>query len=224
MGLVRKFEPMVITTKEELLLALKTGDIKTSKYNLLTEDQKLFVELIVFGGYTAQEAIKMVRPKAKSFKALANRWTALPNVAETLEELSQSKDRKFMAEISNARDMALSKLQFIMSTTKDDSLAAVCAKTILDKAEKAVASKDSESNVVEGIKFAIELAKEVNSATNYNKDAVIIIPEDPVIDADVEDVVEEDRDLLEEVKGPSKSDKGLSYTLNYESVDNYTKV
>lgn len=202
MAIVRRFEPVVLSTKQELLTALRVGDIKTSKYNTLPEDQKLFVEMIVFGGYKAEEAIKIIRPKAKSFRALANRWVALPNVADTLEELSKAKDRKFMAEISNARDMALAKLQFIMSTTQDESLAAVCAKTILDKAEKSVTTKDVNDSVVEGIKFAIELAKEVNN-NNPKQEPIIIF------DAEVEE--------------PISNRNGMTYTLNYEQVDNYTE-
>lgn len=213
MAIVRRFEPVIISTKEELLTALRNGDIKTSKYNLLSEEQKLFVEMIVFGGYSAVEAIKVIRPKAKSYKALANRWIALPNVAETLEELSKAKDRKFMAEITNARDMALAKLQFIMSTTEDESLAAVCAKTILDKAEKAISSKETNDGVVEGIKFAIELAKEVNMNNNYNKNEPIILTADDaeIVEAKIE----------EEYIPPSQN--GLSYTLNYQAVDNYNE-
>lgn len=213
MAIVRRFEPVIISTKEELLTALRNGDIKTSKYNLLSEEQKLFVEMIVFGGYSAVEAIKVIRPKAKSYKALANRWIALPNVAETLEELSKAKDRKFMAEITNARDMALAKLQFIMSTTEDESLAAVCAKTILDKAEKAISSKETNDGVVEGIKFAIELAKEVNMNNNYNKNEPIILTADDteIVEAKIE----------EENIPPSQN--GLSYTLNYQAVDNYNE-
>ena len=213
MTIVRRFEPVIISTKEELLSALRAGDIKTSKYNLLNEDQKLFVEMIVFGGYSAIEAIKVIRPKAKSYKALANRWIALPNVAETLEELSKAKDRKFMAEVTNARDMALAKLQFIMSTTQDESLAAVCAKTILDKAEKAITSRETNDGVVEGIKFAIELAKEVNMNKNFNGDEPIIINSTPIEKND--DAVE-----AEYEEGPN----GLPYTFSYESIDNYHAV
>jgi len=212
MTTLRRFEPVVLSTKEELLTALREGDIKTSKYNLLTEEQKLFVEMIVFGGYSAPEAIKTIRPKAKNFKALANRWTALPSVADALEELSKSKDRKFMAEVTNARDIALAKLQFIMSTTEDESLAAVCAKTILDKAEKAISSKETNDGVVEGIKFAIELAKEVNMNKTYDGDEPIIIFEDTdskVVDADIEDI--------------KPGNNGLTYALNYEAVDNYNE-
>lgn len=171
---MRNFEPVVLTTKEELLTALRDGDIKSSKYNALTEEHKLFVEMIVFGGYKGIDAVKVIRPLSRTPKALANRWIALPNVADTLEELTQAKDRKFMAEISNARDVALGKLQFIMSTTTDESLAAVCAKTILDKAEKAISSKEEKDTAVTGFKFAIELAKEININREYDANAPIV--------------------------------------------------
>lgn len=209
MATLRRFEPVVLTTKEELLVALRTGDIKTSKYNLLNEEQKLFVEMIVFGGYSAEEAIRVIRPKANSYKALANRWTALPSVADTLEELSMAKDRKFMAEVSNSRDIALSKLQFIMLNTEDESLAAVCAKTILDKAERAIATKENNDTAAAGFRFAIELAKEVNRSSAYDGDEPIIVDANPVI---VVDAVE-----------PETQSNGLKYALNYEAVDNYTE-
>lgn len=211
MATLRKFEPVVLTTKEELLLALREGEIKSSKYNMLTEDQKLFVEMIVFGGYKADEAMKVIRPKAQSWKALANRWTALSSVAETLEELSKAKDRKFMAEVSNSRDMALSKLQFIMLNTEDESLAAVCAKTILDKAERAITSKESNDTAIEGFKFAIELAKEVNrTSAEFDGDETIVIPEAVIIDSEEEDPV-------------INKKTGLKFALSYEGVDNYSE-
>ena len=200
----REFVPVVLTTKEELLQALKKGDIKSSKYNLLSEDHKLFVELIVFGGYSAREAVKVIRPKAKSFKGTAERWAALENVADALEELSRAKDKKFMAEISSARDMALQKLQFIMTTTEDASLAAVCAKTILDKAEKSIENnRDKSATATETIKFALEFAKEVHSLSkeDVKEDEPIIIYEEPIR------------------KDPD--DKGLIYEMNYAGVDNY---
>lgn len=213
MCMKREFIPVVLSTKEELLTALRLGDIKTSKYNLLNEEEKLFVEMIVFGGFTAVEAMKSIRPKAKSYKAMANRWVALPSVADTLEELSKAKDRKFMAEISNVRDIALAKLQFIMSTTEDESLAAVCAKTILDKAEKAVTSKDANDNAIAGFSFALELAKEVNRTNEFNGDDVIIIPKEKIIDAKEDDPEDE----------PRVNKAGLPFTLNYEAIDNYTE-
>ena len=57
----RTFTPDIISTKENLLTALRTGDIKSSKYNLLNEEEKLFVELIVFGDYNAEQAMMSIR-------------------------------------------------------------------------------------------------------------------------------------------------------------------
>lgn len=204
----RRFEPVVLSTKEELLLALRKGDIKTSKYNSLNEEHKLFVEMIVFGGYTAIDAIKVIRPKSKNYKSMANRWTALPNISETIEELSRSKDRKFMAEISNARDMALGKLLFIMNTTEDASLAAVCAKTILDKAEKATAPNEEKDTAVQGFKFAIELAKEVSRSSDYHGESQMDPPAEP------EPII---------IEAVERGNNGLVYAMNYEEVDNYTE-
>ena len=57
----RTFTPDIISTKENLLTALRTGDIKSSKYNLLNEEEKLFVELVVFGDYNAEQAMMSIR-------------------------------------------------------------------------------------------------------------------------------------------------------------------
>ena len=46
---LRKFTPMIIQTKEELMIAMKEGKIKSSKDNLLSDKEKLFVELVCFG-------------------------------------------------------------------------------------------------------------------------------------------------------------------------------
>ena len=60
----RVFVPEIIETKENLLTALRQGDIKTSKYNMLNEEEKLFVELVVFGDYSAEQACRQIRGNA----------------------------------------------------------------------------------------------------------------------------------------------------------------
>ena len=110
---------------------------KVSKYNLLNEEEKLFVELVVFGDYSAEQAAMTIRGE-NYHKGQGNRMCARPNVADALEELSYKKNKKFMAEVTSSRDAALRKLMYIMNTTEDEGVAAACAKTILDKADKVI--------------------------------------------------------------------------------------
>lgn len=209
----RVFVPEIIETKENLLSALRTGDIKTSKYNLLNEEEKLFVELVVFGDYTAEQAVKSIRG-ANYVRGQGTRMCARPNVAEALEELSYKKNKKFMAEISSARDMALRKLQYILNTTEDESVALAAAKVILDRSEKATTEKEA-ANVVNAIQFNIQAAPRV-----------LDNPMDPKVDtekvieiAGMDDLVEAKETKLDKAtKGT-----GLDFILNYGDIDNYQK-
>lgn len=209
----RVFAPDVITTKENLLTALRNGDIKTTKYNLLNEEEKLFVELVVFGDYTAEQAMMSIRGSANYHKGMGNRMCARPNVADALEELSYKKNKKFMAEVSAARDVALRKLMYIMNTTEDESVAAACAKTILDKSEKITTEKQAQ-DAVNAIQFNINLAPQPVDVSNPKVDleAPIIVDE-----KDYDEVVKE---VIPEQSQPSS---GLDFKLNYQSVDNYSK-
>lgn len=209
----RVFAPDVITTKENLLTALRNGDIKTTKYNLLNEEEKLFVELVVFGDYTAEQAMMSIRGSANYHKGMGNRMCARPNVADALEELSYKKNKKFMAEVSAARDVALRKLMYIMNTTEDESVAAACAKTILDKSEKITTEKQAQ-DAVNAIQFNINLAPQPVDVSNPKVDleAPIIVDE-----KDYDEVVKE---VIPEQTQPSS---GLDFKLNYQSVDNYSK-
>lgn len=207
----RVFAPDIITTKENLLVALRNGDIKSSKYNLLNEEEKLFVELVVFGDYGAEQAMMSIRG-SDYHKGQGNRMCARPNVADALEELSYKKNKKFMAEISSSRDQALRKLMYIMNTTDDESVAAACAKTILDKAEKINTEKDAQ-NAVNAIQFNINLAPKPVDISNPKVDL-----DSPVI----MDVVDYD-EKVEKVIKPENNSSGLDFKLNYQSVDNYNK-
>lgn len=207
----RVFAPDIITTKENLLTALRNGDIKSSKYNLLNEEEKLFVELVVFGDYAAEQAMMSIRG-SDYHRGQGNRMCARPNVAEALEELSYKKNKKFMAEISSSRDQALRKLMYIMNTTEDESVAAACAKTILDKAEKISTEKEAQ-NAVNAIQFNINLAPKPVDISNpkVNLDSPII--------ADVVDYDEK----VEKIIKPETNSSGLDFKLNYQCVDNYNK-
>lgn len=223
---LRKFTPMVIQTKEELMEAMRQGKLKSSKYNLLNDREKLFVELVCFGGYTGEQAVRAIVPGTKSPGAVANRLMANPDVVETINELSVAKDRKFAAEISSARDMALEKLKFIMTSTSDPALAASCAKIILDKSEfysKQTEAKDDEP--VGGVRFNIHVANvNVNGAESPKKDEPVIIeltPEEINKAAGREVVNEETGETIEPVKTDINPDTGLPYVLKYEGIDNY---
>lgn len=236
----RALQPKILETKEELLVALKSGQLKTSKYNLLSANERMFVELVVFGGYTGEQAIKCLSPTVKNPQAIANRMLANPAVADTLEELSIAKDKKFMAEISSARDMALSKLKYIMSTTNDQSLAASCAKVILDKSEAIMKNHDKKEEQVGGVRFNIQVENVyTGGATPYSQEPVII-----PIDVEDEDNLISEREktknaLDEEIKAkkrklnelnkkagtqPINPKTGLQYVIAYEGVDNYNST
>lgn len=235
----RAFQPKVIETKEELLLALKSGELKTSKYHLLNPNEKIFVELVVFGGYTGEQAVKVIDPKVKNALAIANRMASQPNVVATLEELSVAKDKKFMAEISSVRDMALGKLKYIMSTTSDDALAASCAKIILDKSESIMKNLGNKEEPVGQVKFNIQVENVYTGGATPPSSEPVIIPinadyEDAVIvekreiekrlDAEIEAKHNKLRQLNKKDKNPTVNpDTGLPYTIAYEGVDNYSE-
>ena len=208
----RVFAPDIITTKENLLVALRNGDIKSSKYNLLNEEEKLFVELVVFGDYQAEQAMMTIRG-SDYHRGQGNRMCARPNVADALEELSYKKNKKFMAEISSSRDQALRKLMYIMNTTEDESVAAACAKTILDKADKITTEKEA-ANAVNAIQFNINLAPKPVDISNPKVDL-----DSPII----EDVVDYE-EKVEKVIVPEDNSSGLDFKLNYQGVDNYNKM
>lgn len=207
----RVFAPDVITTKENLLTALRQGDIKTSKYNLLNEEEKLFVELVVFGDYNAEQAMMSIRG-SDYHKGMGNRICARPNVADALEELSYKKNKKFMAEVTSSRDMALRKLNYIMNTTEDEAVAVACAKTILDKADKITTEKQA-ADAVNAIQFNINLAPQPVDISNPKVDL------DAPIIYDVQDYDEKVSKILPEKEKPASS--GLDFKLNYQAVDNY---
>ena len=225
----RILQPKVIETKQQLLQALKSGELQTSKYNLLNQNEKLFVELIAFGDYTGEQAIRVIDPMIRAPQAAANRLLANPNVAATLEELTVQRDKKFMAEVSTARDMALNKLKYIMTTTKDDALAAACAKTILDKANDAMKNTDKKEEPVGQVRFAIQVDNVYTGPVqnNYNKEEPVIIT---LEDQEEERLRTEKSQLQGEVdelkkkvprSQPVNPATGLPYIISYEGVNAY---
>lgn len=208
----RTFSPEIIETKEALLNALRQGDIKSSKYNTLNEEEKLFCELVVFGDYSAEQAMKQIRGN-EYHRGMGNRMCARAGVADALEELSYKRNKKFMAEITSARDMALRKAMYIMNTTEDESVALAASKLILDRSEKVTTEKEA-ANVINAIQFNIQAApKTLDDPSNpsVDRDAPIIIE-----DIDIED------NKQEILKEKTKS-TGLDFVLDYGNINNYEK-
>lgn len=227
---MRVLQPKIIETKQQLLQALKNGELQTSKYNLLNQNEKLFVELVAFGDYTAEQAVRVIDPTIRAPQAAANRLLANPNVADTLEELTVQRDKKFMAEVSTARDMALNKLKYIMTTTKDDALAAACAKTILDKANDVMKNSKKEEEPVGQVRFAIQVENVYTGdvSNNYNKEEPVIITLDDQEEASLkaekaqlEKDVKELKQKKNPVQQPVNPATGLPYIISYEGVNAY---
>lgn len=227
---MRVLQPKIIETKQQLLQALKNGELQTSKYNLLNQNEKLFVELVAFGDYTAEQAVRVIDPTIRAPQAAANRLLANPNVADTLEELTVQRDKKFMAEVSTARDMALNKLKYIMTTTKDDALAAACAKTILDKANDVMKNSKKEEEPVGQVRFAIQVENVYTGdvSNNYNKEEPVIITLDDQEEASLkaektqlEKDVKELKQKKNPVQQPVNPSTGLPYIISYEGVNAY---
>jgi len=230
----RVLNPRILETKQELLMALKTGQIRTSRYNFLSEREKLFVEMIVFGGYTGEQAIRVIEPGARTPITIANRMLGNPDVAATLEELSVAKEKKFMAEVSNARDMALSKLVYIMGTTADPNLAASIAKVILDKAADVMKAPQKKEEPVGEIKFSIQVENLYAGGAVPPSAREVIIPisseeEEAMVTAKTKEIHELDTEI-EERRKKLKTDReklpinpttGMPYTLVYEGMDLY---
>lgn len=226
----RIFKPMILQTKEELLTALKAGQLTTSHYNLLDEQQKIFVELVCFGGYTAEEAMRVIIPTAKNPAALANRMLANKDIVITMDELTVAKTSRFKAEISSARDMALEKLQYIMSTTKDDSLAASCAKVILDKAGDALKDGKDKDEAVGQVSFNIQVENVYTPGASPKQSEPVIIELTPEeIDSSIAETKEIKEKLDKDIKKRKEElgqadvnpNTGLPYVLHYEGVNNY---
>ena len=227
---MRILQPKIIETKQQLLQALKNGELQTSKYNLLNQNEKLFVELVAFGDYTAEQAVRVIDPTIRAAQAAANRLLANPNVADTLEELTVQRDKKFMAEVSTARDMALNKLKYIMTTTKDDALAAACAKTILDKANDAMKNSKKEEEPVGQVRFAIQVENVYTGdvSNNYNKEEPVIITledqEEASLKAEKAQLEKDVKELKQKknpVQQPVNPSTGLPYIISYEGVNAY---
>lgn len=227
------FNPMILQTKQELETALKQGKLKVSKYNLLSDSEKRFVELVCFGGYTGEQAVRVINPGVKNPYAIANKVMANPDVVGTIEELTVAKDMKFKTEISAARDMALAKLQYIMVNTSDEQLAASCAKTIIDKANETLKqSTNKDEEPVGQVKFNIQVENVYNGNVSPKANEPVIIELTPEeVDSTVKEAIQEKAKLDKEISDRKEKlgraevgENGMKYTLHYEGVDNYNDV
>ena len=210
----REFNPLILETKQQLHEALKQGKLRVSKYNVLSDDEKLFVELIVFGEYTPEQAIKSVKPNIKSATAAANRMLADKNVLAALEELTTSRDKRFLADLSNARSMALQKLRYIMTTTDDEAISLSAAKIIMQSATKVLLEKADKKEGVDNVKFTIQVENMVvnprQEADEFDGGIVVDVPE------------EEKPEETEALPEPDFTKEAPQFVLNYEGVDNYS--
>lgn len=196
------FAPTILQTKEELLTALKVGKIKSSKYNALNEDEKLFVELIVFGGYKPGQAMKVIRPHLADPQSAGQRMIHNQDVVDVMEELVYKRDKSWLAQVTSSREVALQTMEYIMKTTHDENLMVATAKAIIEAADRSMkqgGKKDDER--VTGLTFNIQIASVPESPTKIIEDA-------EVVDMDAE---------IEVVDKEAEEATGLSYKLNYTS-------
>jgi len=154
------FNTQVLQTKEELMQALDDGKIKSTLYNALDDDEKMFVKLVVFAGYPGYKAIKEIHPSISDHYAAATRMSLRPQVIEVMDELTEKKNKYWTVSIMNSRDVALRKLEYIMKTTEDESLAAMCADRIIKHATESVKGERKEQDAP-GFNMVITVAPSV---------------------------------------------------------------
>jgi hypothetical protein len=154
----------VLQTKQELMNALDEGKIKSSLYNALDDDEKMFVKLVAFAGYPGHKAMKQINPKLSDHYAAATRMSLRPQVIDVLEELTEKKNKYWTMQITNSRDFALRKLEYIMKTTEDETLAATCADRIIKHATESIKGERKEQEAP-GFNMVITVAPGVNSPT-----------------------------------------------------------
>lgn len=177
----RVFQPEILQTKEELRIALRSGEIQSSKFHALDEDEKLFVEMLVFGNYKPAQAIKAIRPELANYGAAARRMSARNNVAEVIEELTYKRDTLWLTRVTGARETALGVMEYVMKTTDDPALKVATAKEIVKAADTAIKNNKKPEEQVSGITFNIEFAPNTSNPgrRDYNPDDVVIIEAEP---------------------------------------------
>jgi hypothetical protein len=161
---VLQFNTQVLQTKEELMLALDEGKIKSSLYNALDDDEKMFVKLVVFGGHPGHKAMKQINPKLSDHYAAATRMSLRPQVIDVMEELTEKRNKYWTMSIMNSRDFALRKLEYIMKTTEDEALAATCADRIIKHAMDSIKGDRKEQDAP-GFNMVITVAPDLKQPT-----------------------------------------------------------
>jgi hypothetical protein len=216
----RVLKPTVLETKEQLLVALRSGAIKTSKYNLLTEEEKLFVELIAFGDYSPETAMRAVNPDIGTYAAsYARRLMSKKEVIDTIEELTEAKDKSFRASLARTRELALKKAEYIMINSNDEAIQLQAAKLILDKSNEMTKMKADSEDKVSGIRINIAVDEMVVKPSGKD----IIIPmDDKTIEAEYETLGKKPPVKTNEKPiQPINPETGLPYTIRYEGVNSY---
>lgn len=154
----KEFNPVVLQQKEELHQALQEGRIKSSKFNALNIDEKEFISLVVFSGYTPIQAIRTTQPQIKNPGPAAKRMAARPEVAAVLEELTYAKKAYWMAQLESERERSLQKMVHIRNTTDDESLAAAVSDKIWGRANEELIEKKPKDDGPSGFTFVINTA------------------------------------------------------------------
>jgi hypothetical protein len=185
----RTYSPELLKDKQDVLLKLKSGQISTSKFNVLNDQEKMFVEYFVFGDCSAEEAMRAViqhfypvPPPGFSPKKLAYQIMSDPKIMEVIDDLTISRDKAFMVEVNQSRDIALKTLMFIMQTTKDDNLKAAVATSILSKAEVLQKLRQVDKQPPSGVTIEIALA-----GNPYGSPKTIITSDTVEVEVDEDD-------------------------------------
>ena len=142
---------------------------------------------------------------------------AKKEVIDTLNELTEVKDKSFRASLARTRELALKKAEYIMLTSNDEKIQLDAAKLILDKAEGMTKIKDEKEGSVGGIRINIAVDK-----ISMEAEKTIIPIDDDAIEAEYEAVgVVPPKSKKETADVPLDPDTGLPYTIRYEGINSY---
>lgn len=214
----RVLQPTVLETKEQLLIALRSGSIKTSKYNLLSEEDKLFVELVSFGEYSPETAVRAIYKDIGTYAAtFARRLMSKKEIIETLDELTEAKDKSFRASLARSRELALKKVEFIMNNSNDEANQLKAAQIIIDKSNEITKmNKNDNDSKPSGIRISIAVDK-----MEIKPEDIILPLTDDAIDAEYASIGEKAPKRVRKIPDITDPDTGLPYTISYEGVNSY---
>lgn len=177
---IMSVKPTVIQTKEELRLALKSGSIKSAKFNALNEDDKLFIELMVFGSYKPSQAMRAVKPHIKNPSAAAKRKMHNDDIVEALDELTYKRDKFWHTQVTSSRELALDTLEYMLKTSDDDAVKIAAAKEILGASDKATRQHERKQEESSGVTFNIKFSPDPKHPSTmmdeqYDEDEPVIV-------------------------------------------------